>query len=231
MSIFGPSHLHDIARKIQQRVPVPKIAAPHEAFCIGVDLAPDFAALCVLERLTITTEEMKKRQTEFEPPGVVSAKKKVHRLRWLQRLPSGYPEIIEILQMLLASLPEARMKPAIILNVTHTGKPVAVLMAKHGLGVVAVTATAGEAEHRVAQGEFRVPQKDLIGTLAVLLQSRRFEISPDLNEVEKLVSELGNFGTADDDWKSDNLCRAVCIAAWWGEKMMPPPKITFTMAR
>jgi hypothetical protein len=222
----------DLARRIQRSIPVPKVAAPHEAFCIGVDLAADFAALCVLERLTVTTEEMKKRRTAFEPPAVISTKRKVHRLRCLYRLPSTYPEIIEIVKTLLASLPEAQMKPATALNVTTVGKPVAVLIAKAGIGTVAVTATSGEAEHRVAPGEYRVPRQDLISNLAVIMQSDRFRISPHLIEAEALASELSNFNAAgDDSWESHNLCRSVCFASWWCERMMPVPKIEFSMAR
>ena len=226
------SSILEIARRIQQRVPVPKVAAPFEAFCIGVDLAPDFAALCVLERITITTEEMKERRTAFEPPAVISAKKKVHRLRCLQRLPSGYPLIIDAISTLIACLPEAQLKPATAVNVTHVGKPVAVLMAKAGVGVVAITATKGDAEQRVAQGEFRVPEKDLIGTLSVLLQGDRFRVAPDLPEAAALIAELGSFDAGgDDSWESHNLCRSVATAVWWCERMAPTPKIAFSMAR
>ena len=222
--------LLDLARQIQRRVPVPKVAAPHEAFCIGVDLAPDFAALCVLERLTITTEEF--RHKGFEAPAIINTKKKIHRLRCLQRLPSGYPQIIDIVSTLLASLPEAQMKPAVVVNVTHVGKPVAVLMAKAVMAVVAITATKGDAEQRVAQGEFRVPEKDLIGTLSVLLQGDRFRVAPDLPEATALIAELGSFNAGDEDsWQTHNLCRSVAIAAFWGERMAPTPKIEFSMAR
>jgi hypothetical protein len=224
------SSLIEIAKRIQQRVPVPKVAAPHEAWCIGVDLAPDFAALCVLERLTITTEEF--RHKGFEAPAIINTKKKIHRLRCLQRLPSGYPEIIDIVSTLIACLPEAQMPPALAVNVTLVGKPVAILMVKAGLPVTAITATAGDAEQRVARGEYRVPGKDLIGTLAVLLQGDRFRVAPDLPEAAALIAELGNFNASDDDsWESHNICRAVAIAAWWGERMSPPPKIEFSMAR
>jgi hypothetical protein len=222
--------LLDLARQIQRRVPVPKVAAPHEAFCIGVDLAPDFAALCVLERLTITTEEF--RHKGFEAPAIINTKKKIHRLRCLQRLPSGYPEMIAIVSTLIASLPEAQLKPAVVVNVTTVGKPVVVLMAKAGLGVVAITATTAGAEQRVAQGEYRVPEKDMVGMLAVLLQSDRFRVAPDLPDAGALIAELGTFAAGDDDsWESHNLCRAVAIAAFWGERMAPTPKIRFSMAR
>jgi len=222
--------LLDLARQIQRRVPVPKVAAPHEAFCIGVHLAPDFAALCVLERITITTEEF--RHKGFEAPAIINTRKKIHRLRCLQRLPSGYPEIISVISTLIASLPESQIKPATVINVTHVGKPATVLMAKAGIGTVAVTATSGDAEQRVAQGEFRVPEKDLIGTLSVLLQGDRFRVAPDLPEAAALIAELGSFDAGgDDSWESHNLCRSVATAVWWCERMAPTPKIAFSMAR
>jgi hypothetical protein len=224
--------LLDLARQIQRRIPVPKIAAPHEAFCIGLDLAADFAALCVLERLTITTEEMPPRLTPFEPPAVVSTKTKVHRLRCLQRLPSGYPEVIQTVSTLIAALPEAQMNPALAVNVTRVGRPVAILMANAGLPVSAITVTAGEAEQRVARGEYRIPLKDLTSNLSVLLQNGRFLVAQDLPEASTLVAELGNFSAGgDDSWEAHNLFRSVCVASWWCEKMRPTPKIEFSMAR
>ena len=224
------SSILEIARQIQRSVPKPRLAAPFEAFCVGVDLAPDFAALCVLERFTVTTEEF--RHKGFEAPAIINTRKKIHRLRCLQRLPSGYPEIISVISTLIASLPESQIKPATVINVTQVGKPAAVFLAKHGLGVVAVTATSGDAEHRVGVGEYRVPQRDLVSVLSVLMQSDRFRVSTDLAETEKLTSELVNFSGDDDRWKTpDSLCRSVCIAAWWAERMMPLPKINFSMAR
>jgi len=224
------SSILEIARQIQRSVPKPRLAAPFEAFCVGVDLAPDFAALCVLERFTVTTEEF--RHKGFEAPAIINTRKKIHRLRCLQRLPSGYPEIISVISTLIASLPESQIKPATVINVTHVGKPVAVLMAKAVMAVVAITATKGDAEQRVAQGEFRVPEKDLIGTLSVLLQGDRFRVAPDLPEAAALIAELGSFDAGgDDSWESHNLCRSVATAVWWCERMAPTPKIAFSMAR
>jgi hypothetical protein len=220
----------EIARKIQQRVPVPQVAAPHEAFCIAVDLAADFAALCVLERATVISEKMQ-QTTAFEFPRFVRTSKKVFDLRHLERLQPGYPEIINAVSLLLESLPPARMPAALVINLTDIGRPVVTLMNKASLRPIAVTIADGAAEHRVASNEYRVPAKDLVGTLAVLLQSDRFKISPELIEAEALTSELGNLD-AGTDWKESNgLSLAVCLASWWGEKMMPVPKIEFSMAR
>jgi hypothetical protein len=123
------------------------------------------------------------------------------------------------------------MPPALVVNCSSVGKPVIVLMTKSALRPISVTIADGAAEHRVASNEYRAPKKDLVGTLAVLLQSDRFKISPDLTEAEALTSELGNLD-AGTDWKESNgLSLAVCLAAWWGERMMPVPKIEFSMAR
>ena len=222
--------LLDLAKKIQRRIPVPVVASAFEAFAIAVDLAADSAVVCVLERATVVTSELRHRG--FEVPRVVNTSKKVFHLRHLQRLPGAeYPEVIRIVSALLEALPTARMPPALVVNVTNVGKPVIVLMTKSALRPIAVTIADGAAEHRVASNEYRVPAKDMVSTLAVLLQSDRFKISPDLTEAEALTSELGNLD-ADSDWKESNgLSLAVCLAAWWGERMMPTPKIEFTMAR
>jgi hypothetical protein len=222
----------DIARKIQQRVPVPKVAEPFEAFAIAVDLTPDSAVICIFERMTVVSSELKP-QRRFEAPRVVNTSKRVFYVRHLQRLPGAeYPEIIQIVSALLEALPAARMPHALVANVTNVGKPVIVLMAKAGLRPIGVTIADGAAEHRVASNEYRVPEKDLVGTLAVLLQTARFRISADLPEAEALTSELGKLNFGEDDWKESNgLSVAVCLAAWWCERMMPTPKIEFSMAR
>ena len=220
----------DIARKIQRRIPVPKVAEPFEAFAVAVDIAPDAAVVCVLERTTVVSEKMH-RQTPFEFPRFVSTRSKLFHVRHLERLQAGYPEIIKAVSSLIESLPTARMPPALVVNLTDIGKPVVTLMAKAGLRPIAVTIADGAAEHRVATNEYRVPGKDLVGTLAVLLQSDRFRVSPDLTEAEALTSELGKLDAA-TDWKESNgLSLAVCLASWWGERMMPVPKVEFSMAR
>jgi hypothetical protein len=224
------SSLLDIARRIQRRIPVPKVAEPIEAFAVAVDIAPDAAVVCVLERTTVVSGKMQ-QQTPYEFPRFVSTSRKLFHVRHLERLQPDYPKIIEAVSLLLESLPPARMPPALVINLTDIGRPVVTLMNKAGLRPIAVTIADGAAEHRVASNEYRVPAKDLAGTLAVLLQSDRFKISADLIEAEALTSELGNLD-AGTDWKDSNgLSLAVCLAAWWGEKMMPVPKIEFTMAR
>ena len=221
--------LVDLARKIQSRIPVPVVASAFEAFATAVDLAADSAVVCVLEGATVVTSELRHRG--FEAPAVINTKKRIFHLRHLQRLPgAGYPEVIRTVSALLEALPTARMPPALVVNVTNAGRPVIVLMTKSALRPITITIADGAAEHRVAPNEFRVPAKDLGGTLAVLLQSDRFKISPDLTEASALTSELGNLD-AGTDWKESNgLSLAVCLASWWGERMMPVPKIEFSMA-
>lgn len=226
--------LHDVARRLQQRIPVPVVASPFEAFAIAVNLAADSAVVCVLERATVITEKLQ-QDTPYEFPRFARTSKKIFDLRHLHRLPGAeYPEVIRVVSALMKSLPTARMPPALVVNVTHVGKPVVVLMTKSALRPIAVTIADGAAEHRVASNEFRVPAKDLIGTLAVLLQSDRFKISADLTETEALTSELARLNYGEDDWKESNsngLSLAVCLAAWWRERMMPTPQIKFSLAR
>jgi hypothetical protein len=220
----------DIARQIQRRIPVPKVAEPFEAFAVAVDIATDAAVVVVLERMTVVSTKLQ-QTTAFEFPRVVNTSRKLFHVRHLERLQAGYPEIIKAVSSLIESLPAARMPTALVVNLTDIGRPVVTSMAKAGLRPISVTIADGAAEHRVATNEYRVPGKDLVGTLAVLMQSDRFRVSPDLTEAEALVSELGKLD-ASTDWKESNgLSVAVCLAAWWGERMMPVPKIEFSMAR
>ena len=90
-----------------------------------------------------------------------------------------------------------------------------------------ITITAGSAV--VADGAgWHVPKKELVGTLQILLQSRRLKVAPSLPAAQTLVQELTTFQVkitpaANETfgaWREgahDDLVLAVAIAAWEGE--------------
>ena len=83
-------------------------------------------------------------------------------------------------------------------------------------------------------GVLHVPKKELVGTLQVLLQTRRLQVSRSLPDAAVLVQELENFRakvTAAkketlESWREgrhDDLVLAVAMAAWLGEQALTAP--------
>ncbi|MBI2401947.1 MAG: hypothetical protein HYV20_04245 [Gemmatimonadetes bacterium] len=102
-----------------------------------------------------------------------------------------------------------------------------------GLGVrlVPVTITAGAEAHEAFEG-WRVPKRDLVGVVQVLLQRRRFGIAQRLAEAERLLEEMEGFrvqitATGRDTYGAgpegvhDDLVLAVALACWFGEMVVP----------
>jgi hypothetical protein len=218
-------------------ITVPTPASPHDRFVIGCDLgqSQDYTALCVLERITVNSSEV--RQQGFEAPAVVNTTRKVYHLRHLQRLKlgTGYPEIVQFVGTLLKALPPAKMAPALVVDSTGVGRPVIDAMKKAGLRPIAVTITGGFEENQAHTDDWRVPKRNLVSMLAVLMQSGRLKVAPDLAEAETFVNELSNFrvkiSAAGHDsynaWREsvhDDLCLAVCLACWWVERNVQPAK-------
>jgi hypothetical protein len=95
-----------------------------------------------------------------------------------------------------------------------------------------ITITAGQEVTRSETGQLRVPKKELIAGLQVLLQTRRLKIAQALPEATTLVRELEMFRVklteaanetfgAWRDGQHDDLVLAVALAAWVGELCLP----------
>jgi hypothetical protein len=215
-----------------------------EGYILGVDLgqANDFTALCVLEKWRDTTSTVE--QKGFEPPTSITTTRNIFHLRHLQRLKlgTGYPDVVNIVSTMLKALPPAKQAPALVTDATGVGRPVIDMMQKAGLRPIAVTITGGFDENRVASNDFRIPKRNLVSTLAVLLQSGRLKVAPDLTEGETFVSELSNFkvkiSAAGHDsynaWREsihDDLVLSVALAAWFGERKVMATSVSLSMAR
>jgi hypothetical protein len=215
-----------------------------EGYIVGCDLgqANDFTALCVLEKWRDSSTTV--QQKGFEPPESTTVVRNVFHLRHLQRLKlgTGYPAVVDIVSTMLKALPPAKQAPALVTDATGVGRPVIDMMQKSGLRPVAVTITGGFDENRVASNDYRIPKRNLVSTLAVLLQSGRLKVAPTLAEGETFVSELSNFkvkiSAAGHDsynaWREsvhDDLVLSVALAAWFGERKVLPTHVTWSMAR
>ena len=125
----------------------------------------------------------------------------------------------------------------LVVDQTGVGRPV-VDMLEDGLrGRVTcqfcpITITGGHEVTKSAAGELRVPKKELVGGLQVLLQTRRLKVARALPEAATLVRELETFRVKVTEaanetfgaWREgqhDDLVLAVGLAAWVGEKCLP----------
>ena len=183
-------------------------------YVVGLDLGQvsDFTALCVAERTALSGE----------PPS--------YEIRHIDRAPLGtsYPAVVAHVGRLMAT-PELADRTKLVADGTGVGRPVVDLLWQAGMRAVSITITGGQ---RVTGGlnSWRVPKRDLVTNLQVLLQSRRLRIAADLPLAEALIGELLEFrarvsDAGHDTWGAgrdhDDLVLALAIAVWYGERAMP----------
>lgn len=196
-------------------------------YFVGLDLgqAADFTALAVLAR---------PRQTGSEPK---HARQPPYDVPHLQRFPLGtpYPAIVAAVIELLRAPPLHRAM--LIADQTGVGRAVVDMFRDAMRGRVScdfcpVTITGGHEVTHSESGQFRVPKKDLVGSLQTLLQTRRLRVAKALPDAAVLVRELETFRvkvteSANESfgaWREgqhDDLVLSVALAAWMGEKCLP----------
>jgi hypothetical protein len=202
-----------------------------ESFFIGVDLGQshDFTAIAVVERAVL--------KREFDAAVWAFRKEVRFHLRHLERVPIGtsYPEVVERVAHITRS---PGITGPIHLAVDNTGVGAAVVDllrdARPNATLMPVTITGGDTEH-VSGGAHRVPKRDLIVVLQVLLQAGGLRIAAGLKDTPTLLAELmamevkvsaaGNqqFG-AWREGQHDDLVLAVALACWAVDKAYPPRK-------
>ena len=176
-------------------------------FFVGLDLgqANDYTAISILDR-------------------VGDHLKNSYQVRHLERVRNvPYPEIVEKVGGMMRS-------PAL----ADQADLVVDLFRQAGLHLVGALIHGGD---RVSYegSTCRVPKRDLVGSLQVLLQSGRLKISKKLPLASVLQTELLNFKvkidpiTAHDSYSAwreadhDDLVLSVALAAWWGEQNVEVP--------
>ncbi len=146
------------------------------------------------------------------------------KVRHLQRFQLGtvYPAIVDAVEGLMGRLSGA---PDLTVDATGVGRPVIDLMRTRGLRLNAVTITGGDTAAHEGM-DWRIPKRDLVGGVAVTLQTGRLKIASSLPDAATLTRELLNFKvtidpkTAHDSYSSwresdhDDLVLAVALAVW-----------------
>ncbi len=232
-------------------------------FILGVDLgqAQDYTALVVLEREGKDTgkEETyglpEPRNWNDSPPAPMPTRPVYeyhYAARHLERLPTGtpYPAQVTRVKDLYDRLKAQGNAPLLVVDKTGVGAPVVDMLRAAQLRPAAVTITGGDTVSREGS-EYRVPKRDLVSTVQVLLQAERLKIARALPEAQTLTSELlafkvsislkghDSYGNDVGQWREnphDDLVLAVALACWYGEKYKPPsdeapPSFSFRGAR
>jgi hypothetical protein len=192
-----------------------------ESFFIGLDLGQshDFTAIAVLQRAVI--------KREFNPALWAFRKEVQLQLRHLERVPIGtpYPDVVNRVVEITRS---PILTGPVHLAVDNTGVGAAVMdllrAAQPKAALLPVTITGGDTGN-VSHGNHRVPKRDLVVGLQVLLQRGGLRIAADLPDAPTLLTELMamqvKVSTAGNEqfgaWREgthDDLVLALALACW-----------------
>ena len=194
-------------------------------FIVGLDLgqAQDWTALAIVELVQPPTPAPEKVTS---PPTVVPRPATEFHLRHLERVKLGtpYPDIVKRVHQLLHTS-QLRGQSELVVDATGVGRPVVDLLQQAGLHPTAVTITSGDSESW-DRGDYRVPKRDLVVGLQVLLELGRLKVAEGLEEWPTCLRELLAFKvkidplTAHDSYGyaregiHDDLVLAVALACW-----------------
>jgi hypothetical protein len=198
-----------------------------EQYYLGLDLgqSQDYTALCILEQV---------QQSEETQPN--------YRIRYLERpqLGTPYPAVVENVSKIFNS-EKLKDKSTLVIDQTGCGRPVYDLFDLAGLNPIGISIHGGDAVTHEGNS-WRVPKRDLVACLQVLLQNGRLKVSKKLKLEPVLSREMLNFKvkidpkTAHDSYSSwregdhDDLVLAVALASWYAEHGPKPFDLSFTAA-
>ena len=188
----------------------------NKEFFIGLDLgqASDYTALIIIQRL-------------------IEAGESVYHVRRLERIRGEpYPDIAKKV-LAVQKAPALAGKADLIVDSTGVGAPVVDLLRESRLDPIAISIHGGATVSREGR-DWKVPKRDLVGVLQVLLQSGRLKVSNKLKLGPVLQAEMLNFKvkidpiTAHDSYSAwrdnehDDLVLSAALACWWAERSPKP---------
>lgn len=156
----------------------------------------------------------------------------IHQVRHLDRWRGKpYTDLIPVLEGLIEALKRPGIKPTLVVDQTGVGVAVVdqIRAANLAATVIAISIHGGDRVNHEGN-VYRVPKRDLVGSIAVTLQSQRLRLSPQLPLLEMLTDELGKFKVKIDPttshdsysaWREgdhDDCVLSVALATWWAER-------------
>jgi len=211
-------------------------------YLVGVDLGQlhDFTAIAIAERRAVRADGAPPDLGPARFAGGVGHYDVIHLERHRDVPYTELPARLHALLRAIAAAHEGRhrtpAKTTLIVDQTGVGIAVVDVLRAAGLDPVPVVITGGDATTRGADRSYRVPKRDLVGAVQVLLQGRRLRVAAELALAPTLVAEFGNFRAkislaghdsfgAGEDWRDgnhDDLVLAVALACWYGEHVRVP---------
>lgn len=178
-------------------------------FYVGVDLGQkrDFTAIAVAERALSLHAWMPSHDRTLA-------------IRYLARVPLGtpYTMVARRVQTLVWQL---NGNCSVAIDATGLGAPVVDLLREANLAceLAPVVITGGDKQNHSA-GVWRVPKRDLIGGLQLLLEKGDLQICKQLRESGALVRELIDMRTTTlrGATEHDDLVMAVALACWQADR-------------
>jgi len=178
-------------------------------FIVGVDLgqARDYTAIAIIEKLK-------------QEGGAAYHVRRLERTRG-----TPYPQIVVRVKEILGKLESSYL----VVDQTGVGAPVVDMFKQRALRPIGVLIHGGDRITREGN-TWRVPKRNLVGIMQVLLQNERLKIAPGPLS-DTLAKEMLNFRvkidplTAHDSYSAwreqehDDLVLAVSLACWWGETL------------
>ena len=154
-----------------------------------------------------------------------------YHVRHLERLPLGMPYPAQVAKIkALMSTPQLRGHTELVVDATGVGRAVVDLIRSAGLYPIAITITGGDTVNREDYQNIRVPKRDLVAVLTVLLQTERLQIAASLPDAAVLTQELLGFQmritpAANDvyggrEGEHDDLVLVVALGCWRGENLI-----------
>jgi len=224
---------------------------------VGVDLAQarDFTSVAVIqEAYWLTAQQARLLGVLMDVPGWVwpsqlpspSAIDQARSLNYHQGRPPNpplalvhldryelhtpYPEIVKRIGELIQTPPLRLASTPLVVDGTGVGRPVVDMLVQAGLGPTSVTITSGFTVTRDPEdGGYRVPKRDLVTTMSVLLEQRRLRIpttlpnadllTRELQEFRRTVTKVGNDTYAAERDRHDDMVLSIALAAWHREFM------------
>ncbi len=152
----------------------------------------------------------------------------------------AYPQQVRRIAALM-NTPPFRGRAVLVVDKTGVGRPVLDELREAGLDPIGVTLTGGDAVSRDG-GDYRVPKRDTVAALQMLMMQGRLRIPRHMPHADDLVAELENFrltiniATGHDSYEAwrthehDDLVLAACLAAWyWRHEAGIEPGVSGTL--
>lgn len=212
-------------------------------YLVGVDLgqANDYTAVSILYRTERDTTHTESRLTNWATGERTKRQvtEGMYEVRYLERFPLGtpYPRQVERINQIMTELDkrsDVTLKQAtthLVVDQTGVGRPIVDMLRAEGhRNLLAVTIHGGDQTLHDGS-EYRVPKRELVAVVQVLLQTDRLGIAASLPEAQTLTREMLAFkveiskaghDTYGNDWREnphDDMVLSVALAAWAGERI------------